>query len=277
MSKPAITLWSDAHFFSPYVLSAWVALQEKGLSFHIKTIDLDSGEHLQPTWQGYGQTRRVPLLQIDDFELSESSAIAEYLEDRFAPPTWERIYPLDLENRARARQIQAWLRSDLMPIREERPTDVVFAGAKKAPLTAEGKASAEKLFAMAEHLLVLGQPNLFGEWCIADTDLALMINRLVLHGDEVPERLVDYATFQWQRASVQRFILHFRRSNLADSNDRIQYHSLRFFRRGVSDETDVCIGHSWVVTGDGTCSGVVCPKRCPVAGDPWRRVESRPA
>lgn len=115
MSKPAITLWSDAHFFSPYVLSAWVALQEKGLSFHIKTIDLDSGEHLQPTWQGYGQTRRVPLLQIDDFELSESSAIAEYLEDRFAPPTWERIYPLDLENRARARQIQAWLRSDLSP------------------------------------------------------------------------------------------------------------------------------------------------------------------
>ena len=49
---------------------------------------------------------------------------------------------------------------------------------------------------MAEHLLALGQPNLFGEWCIADTDLALMINRLVLHGDEVPERLVDYATFQ---------------------------------------------------------------------------------
>lgn len=45
MSKPAITLWSDAHCFSPYVLSAWVALQEKGLSFHIKTIDLDSGEH----------------------------------------------------------------------------------------------------------------------------------------------------------------------------------------------------------------------------------------
>jgi len=81
---------------------------------------------------------------------------------------------------------------------------------------------------MAEHLLALGQPNLFGEWCIADTDLALMINRLVLHGDEVPERLVDYATFQWQRASVQRFIA-LSASNLADSNDRIQYHSLRFF------------------------------------------------
>lgn len=77
---------------------------------------------------------------------------------------------------------------------------------RKSAINGGGKASAEKLFAMAEHLLALGQPNLFGEWCIADTDLALMINRTVLHGDEVPERPVDYATFQWQRASVQRFI-----------------------------------------------------------------------
>ncbi|EGR9774188.1 glutathione S-transferase, partial [Salmonella enterica subsp. enterica serovar Haifa] len=45
-----------------------------------------------------------------------------------------------------------------------------------------------------------------GEWCIADTDLALMINRLALHGDDVPASLAAYATFQWQRASVQRFI-----------------------------------------------------------------------
>ena len=206
MSQPVITLWSDADFFSPYVMSVYVALQEKSLPFTLKTVDLNRGEHLQAGWTGYAATRRVPLLEVDDFALSESSAITEYLDERFAPPEWERIYPHDLQKRARARQIQAWLRSDLMPIREERPTDVVFAGAKKATLTAEGKASAEKLFAMAEHLLVLGQPNLFGEWCIADTDLALMINRLVLHGDEVPERLVDYATFQWQRASVQRFI-----------------------------------------------------------------------
>lgn len=120
------------------MLSAWVALQEKGLLFHIKTIDLDSGEHLQPTWQGYGQTRRVPLLQIDDFELSESSAIAEYLEDRFAPPTRERIYPLDLENRARARQIQARLRSDQCPSAKSVRQMLSLRGRKSA-ITAEGK------------------------------------------------------------------------------------------------------------------------------------------
>ncbi len=73
------------------MLSARVALQEKGLSFHIKTIDLDSGEHLAGV-AGYGQTRRVPLLQIDDFELSESSAIAEYLEDRLRHRHQEHVF-----------------------------------------------------------------------------------------------------------------------------------------------------------------------------------------
>ncbi|HAV1600794.1 glutathione transferase [Enterobacter hormaechei] len=206
MSQPVITLWSDANFFSPYVMSVYVALAEKGLTFTLKTVDLDSGEHLKPQWQGYALTRRVPVLEIDGFELSESSAIDEYLEDRFAPPVWERIYPHDLQKRARARQIQAWLRSDLVPIRTERSTDVVFAGVKKPALSEEGLSSARKLIETASSLLAQGNPNLFGEWCIADIDLALMLNRLILNGDDVPQLLVDYATFQWQRASVQRYL-----------------------------------------------------------------------
>ena len=120
MSESTITLWSDADFFSPYVMSAYVALQEKALPFTLKTIDLEHGEQQKTGWTGYHLTRRVPVLEIDGFELSESSAIDEYLEERFAPPEYERIYPHDLQKRARARQVQAWIRSDLMPIREER-------------------------------------------------------------------------------------------------------------------------------------------------------------
>ena len=206
MSQPVITLWSDADFFSPYVMSVYVALQEKSLPFTLKTVDLNRGEHLQAGWTGYAATRRVPLLEVDDFALSESSAITEYLDERFAPPEWERIYPHDLQKRARARQIQAWLRSDLVPIRVERSTDVVFAGVKKPALSAEGVDSAQKLIETATSLLAHGNPNLFGEWCIADTDLALMLNRLILNGDEIPQLLVDYAAFQWQRASVQRYV-----------------------------------------------------------------------
>ncbi|WP_253383155.1 glutathione transferase [unidentified bacterial endosymbiont] len=206
MHQPAITLWSDSRYFSPYALSVYVALAEKGLTFTLKTVDLNGGEHLNPQWQGYALTRRVPVVDIEGFQLSESSAIDEYLEDRFAPPEWERIYPHDRQKRARARQIQAWLRSDLVPVRIERSTDVVFAGVKKPALSAEGHASAQKLIETASALLAHGNANLFGEWCIADTDLALMLNRLILNGDHVPQRLVDYAVFQWQRASVQRYV-----------------------------------------------------------------------
>ena len=63
-----------------------------------------------------------------------------------------------------------------------------------------------KLFATATMLLAHGGQNLFGEWSIADADLALMLNRLVLNGDKVPEALADYASFQWQRASIQRYV-----------------------------------------------------------------------
>jgi glutathione S-transferase len=63
-----------------------------------------------------------------------------------------------------------------------------FCRGKEAPLSEAGQKSAAKLFETAGVLLAHGGQNLFGEWSIADTDLALMLNRLVLNGDEVPPR-----------------------------------------------------------------------------------------
>ncbi|WP_158783678.1 glutathione transferase [Pantoea sp. BAV 3049] len=206
MNYPNVTLWSDACFFSPYVMSVFVALSEKGVPFSLQHIDLSSQENLAQPYSQISLTRRVPTLQVDDFLLSESSAIEEYLEERFPAPEFERLYPRDLKKRAKAREIQAWLRSDFLPIREERPTEVLFAGDTFGPLSEAAQHSAAKLIAAVERLLSAGQQNLFGEWSIADTDLAVMINRLVLHGDAVPESVADYAHFQWQRASVQLWL-----------------------------------------------------------------------
>jgi glutathione S-transferase len=48
--------------------------------------------------------------------------------------------------------------------------------------------------------------NLFGDWSIADVDLAMMLQRLIVLGDPVPKQLIDYATKQWRRPSVQQWI-----------------------------------------------------------------------
>jgi glutathione S-transferase len=116
----------DAHYLSPYALSAYVALLEKGFEPVLRLVDLAAGEHHEADFARRSLTRRVPLLTLDGFMLSESSAIAEYLDDLLPAPGHPPLYPIDLRERARARQLQAWLRSDLMPLRAERSTEVVF-------------------------------------------------------------------------------------------------------------------------------------------------------
>lgn len=184
-------------------MSAYVALVEKGLSFAITTVDLTAGEQLAQEFARRSLTRRVPVLLHGAFALSESSAIAEYIDEAFAGAP---LYPSEPQRKAVARQVQAWLRSDLLPIRQERPTAVVFYGVKAAPLSQAARAAADKLFAAAETLLPQGADHLLGSWSIADVDLALMLNRLVLHGDTVPAGLAAYAHRQWQRPSVQQWV-----------------------------------------------------------------------
>lgn len=201
-----LTLYVDSTFASPYAMSAYVTLVEKALPFQVKTLNLEEQEHFNAAYSQDSLTRRVPMLSHGDFHVSESSAISEYLEEAFPAPTNTRAYPSDMRERARARQIQAWLRSDFMPIREERSTAVIFFTRSDKALSETARASVDKLFAAADRLIVEGRANLFGQWCIADTDLALMLNRLVSNGDEVPAKLADYAKQQWQRPSVQRWV-----------------------------------------------------------------------
>ncbi|MBP0598440.1 glutathione transferase [Herbaspirillum sp. LeCh32-8] len=205
MDTPPFKLYVDAQFISPYAMSAFVTLTEKGLPFELLAIDLASRQNQAPGYASVSLTRRVPALSEGDFHLAESTAISEYLEERFPAPAHRAVYPADLQQRAKAREIQAWLRSDLLAIRQERPTEVVFYGEGFAPLSDAGKAAVAKLVSAVQTVLA-GKDNLFGEWCIADTDLAVMLNRLALHGDALPEELQRYAKAQWQRPSVQQWV-----------------------------------------------------------------------
>ncbi|MYM22848.1 glutathione transferase [Duganella sp. FT135W] len=198
-------LYVDSLYTSPYALSAFVALTEKGLPFTVKTVDLEGGEQRLPAYAGRALTGRVPALVEGDFVLTESTAITEYLEETFPAPEYVRLYPQDRRQRAQARQIQAWVRSDLVPVRVERDTETVFFGKACSPLTETAQQAAAKLVHVAERF-VQGPQHLFGDWSIADTDLAIMLSRLVRNGDEVPQKLRDYVEFQWQRPSVQAWL-----------------------------------------------------------------------
>jgi glutathione S-transferase len=208
----ALLLYGNATWSSPYVFSCFVALRAKGLAFEVRDVALERGEHWEPAYAKQSLTARVPLLVDGDFALSESSAIDEYLEDAYSPPEYGRILPAGVRERARARQVMAWLRSDLMAIRVERSAEYVFYPhdglPPLAPLSPAGERAAAKLLAAAEQLVPQDAGPLFGAWCIADTDLAMMLQRLAKTAFELPARLRDYADTQWRRPAVREYCAH---------------------------------------------------------------------
>jgi len=201
-----ITLYGEPRLDSPFVFTAFVALKEKRVPFELRLVDLAAGEQKSGAYAEQSITARVPSIEIDWFFLSESVAIVEYLDETLPAPKYARLLPSDVQQRARARQVLGWVRSDLGALKKERPTDSFFFGKPvTTPLEAAARADADKLIRVASALLG-ERPTLFDAWSIADADLALTLWRLVKNGDAVPEPLRRYAEAQWQRPSIAAWI-----------------------------------------------------------------------
>jgi glutathione S-transferase len=212
MPQP-LTLYNNTFWTSPYAFAVFVALREKGIPFETRDVALHEGA--QRAGGDYAKktlTARVPALDHDGFVVAESMAILEYLEEAF--PGTPSVFPKDPKERARARQMLSWIRSDdTLPIREERSAEKIYYPEQRkanAPLSDAAKKSAAKLFALAEGLLAPGATQLFGSWCIADADLAFFTQRLLSNGDAVPSGLAALATAQWKRPSVAAWNDHAR-------------------------------------------------------------------
>jgi len=195
-------LYGDVFWISPYFFTAFVAAREKGVALEIREISLPRKEHRTEDYLRHSLTGRIPSLKHGDFWLAESNIIADYLDEAFPGP---RLYPEDLRERSRARQLMAWIRSDLLPVREERSTYTMFYERSQKRLSEKGQEAAQTLIRVANLALPEGQNTLFKSFCIADADLAFVLQRLILNGDEVPARLRAYADAQWKRPSVREF------------------------------------------------------------------------
>jgi glutathione S-transferase len=201
---PPLTLYGDHLWTSPYVFSCYVGLAEKQLEFATVAVSLDRREQRRPEYLERAITGKVPALAHGHFWLTESSAILEYLDEAF--PGTAPLLPEAVEERARARQVMSWLRTDLEPLRQERPSSTLFYERATGRLGDAAQEAAEKLVNVAGVLVTSDRPDLLGRWCIADADLAFMLQRLILNGHPVPPRLRDYAARQWSRPSVRAYL-----------------------------------------------------------------------
>jgi glutathione S-transferase len=203
---PALTLYAESTFMSPWVFHAMVALEEMQLPYEVEVVPLPIPADTKAELQRRSVIGKVPILVDGDTWITESLAISEYLAERY--PDRPRIYPVDLVERARARQILSMLRTSLFALREARPTASVFGRSVSVALDDKARAEVIELVRVASALIAPGAKTLFGAWCIADSDLALCLMRLVAHQDAMPRHLIDYALGQFERKSVRKFVSH---------------------------------------------------------------------
>ena len=203
----SLILYIDAHWSNTWDCAPYVALREKGTPFSTVVAMVNSS--VTPPVKYRAITGLEPALQHDDFWIAESLAIIEYVDEAFPAPDYPRLWPADLRARARARQVMSWTRMELTQLRHERTSTLLFyPRASHPPLGPVAAAQAERLCTMIARLDPSPQGTLFGEWCIADVDIAFALMRLVKTGYEVAPALRAYAEAVWNRPSVREYVEH---------------------------------------------------------------------
>lgn len=197
-----ITLFVDGYFTSPYDATCYVALVEKGVEFGITRALLRDGQGVPPGLHALTALGRVPALRHDDLYLTESIAIAEYIDEAFPGPP---VMPRDVRARARARQILAYVRTDLRNLREERPWHATIYPVAQRPLSAAAAQDARELVGFAEHVVRTGA---LGAWSIAHLDLAFALHRVVATEIPLPEAVRQFVDGVVARPSVRSYLDH---------------------------------------------------------------------
>jgi glutathione S-transferase len=82
---------------------------ENALPADFQVVDLFTGEHYKPPFEAINPNHQVPVLEDNDFRLTESSAILKYLADKTGSPA----YPRDLQQRARVNERMDWINTQL--------------------------------------------------------------------------------------------------------------------------------------------------------------------
>jgi glutathione S-transferase len=88
---------------SPYAWRVRLALEHKGIPYDLKTVSYDAGDLATPEYAALNPRRRVPVIVDDGFVLYESSAIVEYISDKW--PGEPRLFAADLRERGIQRRM----------------------------------------------------------------------------------------------------------------------------------------------------------------------------
>ena len=137
---------------SPYAWKIWLALEHKKLFYEAKRMAFDNDDLKTPEFTAVNPRQKVPALWDNGFAMYESSAILEYLEDRYRD-SGEPLWPKDMHARAIARRRAAEVVSYIDPMNDKILSEI-FGPADKVPDI--GKIEEGKKALAAELMLIEG-------------------------------------------------------------------------------------------------------------------------
>jgi glutathione S-transferase len=196
--------------YSSWSLRPWIAMKATGIAF--EEIFVPFAETLgSPEFRArvapYTPAGRVPVLIDGDTHVWESTAILEYLAEKFPE---KQLWPTDTKARAEARVVVAEMHAGFSALRGECPMNM-RRPVKARVLSEAAKADVARIEEMwAQCRARSGGPFLFGKFGAADAMYAPVVSRFHTYGIDVSRETRGYmevvmalpAFAEWRAASI---------------------------------------------------------------------------
>jgi glutathione S-transferase len=168
--------------YSSWSMRPWVLMTQLGLQFEeIKLrFDFTEGSDYRRAVARFTPARTVPVLVDEDFAVWDTLAIAEYLHEKFPG---HGVWPIDPQDRARARSLCAEMHGGFDALRNHCPMNIEASlpevGQRIWAEQEDVRRNFERIEQMwASALQDCGGPMLFGAFSAADAFYAPVCTRL---------------------------------------------------------------------------------------------------
>jgi len=174
---------------SPYAWRVWLALEHKAASYEIHVLSFDAGDLETPAFAKLNPRQKVPVLVDGKFVLTESSAIVEYVEERW--PQSPRLFAADLQQRATQRRLIREIDGYIAPAIEHLAETAIYVepGQRSDAKIAEAVAALRTELARWES--VVGGEYLVSELSAADFALYPFVGLVQRFAKRIPNAPTD--------------------------------------------------------------------------------------
>lgn len=190
--------------YSSWSLRGWLAARQSGLPFTEVFIPLDLPNSRAKIAEN-SKSGLVPVLKVDGFEVWDSLAIIETLND-LAPNAG--LWPADFSARARARAVSAEMHSGFYPLRRDMPMDLrsSYPGVGHSEKALANAARISALWTECRDMFGSDGDFLFGKWSAADMMYAPVVGRFRTFGVPVDATAQAYMDAVWAHPDMAEWV-----------------------------------------------------------------------